>query len=285
VHVAPSLSSEAAVALRKKKKKSTLPLPLFLDGTDFAAVSALPCWQYMGCRRTQTGGKAALEWHLRLVNLQSRHDLYITKLSLHDASVRGAGLFNGAGIDAVPLQLRLSSPDVPAVQLPVVLQTRYSVEERALLTQAQASATAVAAGDEETVLSRSAAALSTEATEDPLPPPPLALLSHHLPPQQTAEDLPRLTELWVTLTMPAAEGFNADSLHRISSVVPSFSPQPPQDSSFIYAAVTMEVLTPLPEIGSLRTMVSRSDALTCAAPCLYRYSVVPYGVTVLLTSE
>ncbi|KPI86961.1 hypothetical protein ABL78_3952 [Leptomonas seymouri] len=256
IRQAASSALSAAGPSARKRATASLPPPLFRDGADFAAASSLPCWRYIGSTCTRSNGRAMLEWRFHLVNLSLQHDLFVKKLSVHGVSVhRGASVRASSS-----LELLLSSAGAPTVQLPVILQSRCSPEERAVLASIQAfTATTAAAADSK----KSAAHSSHAALAHPPPSSPQQPLS--LSPQQSAADASRLRELLITMRMPAEE---VGSDARGSSV---------------YVAVAMEMLTPLPDASTLGTLASDPASMTGASSWEYQYYAVNYGVTVLLT--
>ncbi|CAJ1025707.1 hypothetical protein, conserved [Leishmania lindenbergi] len=174
----------------RQKALSVLPVPLFLDGTDFAAVSCLPFLEYV-----RNGGSSArpCERQLRLVNLRMMHDIYLTKLEVArtvlaptcSIDAQHARPQSSPSSDSTPcVTVHLSSPSVPAVKLPLALAPQCSPVERAA---------AVAA-----VLKGSDGACATEA--GPLPPhvpPSLLTMGNTTPPI-------RLQELHITLCETSA---------------------------------------------------------------------------------
>lgn len=272
--VTTATSSEVSAALARKRKKSALPPPLFLDGSDFAVTGALPCWHFMGCGpansddgSTLTGEKEAqgLEWHFRLINVHLQHDLYVTKLAVCGVSVRGDAKGNESkgnsvrgNVNPSSLKLLLSTADAPSLQLPVVLRSQCSPEERALLAQSQPLS----------------AAMSTPSSSPPQPSPPSSAQLSCLSPEQSAASLPSLREMIVTIRMPADAGVTAgDNAHTSSPGL--FS---------VYVALAMEVLTPLPEVSALPTLTNPSTPTADGSSCRFIYHTVQCGVTVLLTS-
>ncbi|KPA79142.1 hypothetical protein ABB37_05650 [Leptomonas pyrrhocoris] len=247
-----------------KKKTTTLPLPLFLDGTGYAATSALPCWQYVGSTRTGSHGKAYLEWRFRLVNLNLQHDLYVTTLAVSDVSVR-RGLQTASsdeGVDssggASSCELLLSSVGAPTVQLPASLQPRCSPEERAVLEEIRAS---VASRTTETAMGEDAARANAA-----VPWEAAAVLAPSPSPQLSAGGVAQLPELQVTLRA-RAEGLESKT----------------RDSA-VYVALAMEVLTPLPDVSTLNPVGNAVASVKGVPPCVCQYYSLKCGVTVLLTS-
>ncbi|KAI5688153.1 hypothetical protein MNV84_04192 [Leishmania braziliensis] len=189
MHATTSRHPQPQQGLRQKAL-SVLPVPLFLDGTDFAAVSCLPFLEYV-----RNGGSSArpCELQLRLVNLRMMHDIYLTKLEVArtvlaptcSTDAQHARPPSSPSSDSTPcVTVHLSSPSVPAVKLPLALAPQCSPVERAA---------AVAA-----VLKGSDGACATEAS--PLPPhvpPSLLTMGNTTPPI-------RLQELHLTLCETSA---------------------------------------------------------------------------------
>ncbi|KAG5477993.1 hypothetical protein LSCM4_05390 [Leishmania orientalis] len=125
----------------QKRGSAVLPLPLFLDGTDFAALCCLPFLEYVRSGPGSGGGNASLcEWQFRFVNLNTAHDVFLTKLevlwtvtappcTIGAQHVRAPS--TPASATAAGVTMRISSPSVPNVELPLALAPRCSPAERA----------------------------------------------------------------------------------------------------------------------------------------------------------
>ncbi|KAG5503997.1 hypothetical protein GH5_04856 [Leishmania sp. Ghana 2012 LV757] len=125
----------------QKRGSAVLPLPLFLDGTDFAALCCLPFLEYVRSGPVSGGGNACLcEWQFRFVNLNTAHDVLLTKLevlwtvtappcTIDAQHVRTPS--TPASAAAAGVTMRISSPLVPDVELPLALTPRCSPAERA----------------------------------------------------------------------------------------------------------------------------------------------------------
>ncbi|KAG5478233.1 hypothetical protein CUR178_04948 [Leishmania enriettii] len=125
----------------QKRESAVLPLPLFLDGTDFAALCCLPFLEYVRSGPGSGGGNACLcEWQFRFVNLNTAHDVFLTKLevlwtvtappcTIGAQHVRAPS--TPASVTAAGVTMRISSPSVPDVEFPLALTPRCSPAERA----------------------------------------------------------------------------------------------------------------------------------------------------------
>ncbi|KAG5500748.1 hypothetical protein JIQ42_04772 [Leishmania sp. Namibia] len=226
----------------QKRRSAALPLPLFLDGTDFAALCCLPFLEYVRSGPRSGGGNACLcEWQFRFVNLNTAHDVFLTKLEVlwtvtappctNDAQHARAPS-TPASATAAGVTMRISSPSVLDVELPLALTPRCSSAERAA-----AVAAALPSGDGSHV-----------ADADPLP--PLAIPSI-LKKGNTTQPI-RLPELLITLRAESAA-----QAHTPSSAMPA----PPR-----CVALQAEALTALFDADHARP----------------RYHSVCFGLTVTL---
>ncbi|GET88942.1 hypothetical protein, unknown function [Leishmania tarentolae] len=231
-----------------KSASSKLPLPLFLDGTDFSALSCLPFLEYVnngGSSSSGSGGNARpCEWQFRLINLHTMHDMYLTGLQVVQTVAAPSCAVDASGAPPSPFLLsasaacvtvQLSSLSVPAVELPVVLTPRCSPEERAA-----AHAAVMQSGD-------------GSCAEAARPSPPLGIPSIRT--RDTFTPPIRLRELHITLHAQSAAQDGAPSSLSIQT-------------SLRCVKLLVEVVTALPDVGH-------------AHP---HYHSVRYGLTVTLNS-
>ncbi|CAG9574571.1 hypothetical protein LMJF_24_1040 [Leishmania major strain Friedlin] len=230
----------------KKSVSSKLPLPLFLDGTDFSALSCLPFLEYVRSDRGSggDGGDAHLcKWQFRLMNLHMMHDVYLTRLEVVRTVVapscavaaphaRPSPFLLSASAACVTVQL--SSLSAPAVELPVVLAPRCSPEERA------AALAAVLQG-------RDGSRVGDAGPSPPLSIPSIVTMGITTPPT-------RLPELHVTL--------------RDTSATQAGEPSSPMRTPLRCVELLVEVLTALSDVEH-------------AHP---QYHAVRYGLVVTLNS-
>ncbi|AYU79188.1 hypothetical protein LdCL_240015600 [Leishmania donovani] len=121
-----------------KSVSSKLPMPLFLDGTDFSALSCLPFLEYLRSGGGSGGNAHLCEWQFRLMSLHMMHDVYLKRLEVVRTVIAPSCAVDAPHARPSPFLLsasaacvtvQLSSSSVPAVELPVVLTPRCSPEE------------------------------------------------------------------------------------------------------------------------------------------------------------
>lgn len=210
----------------KKSVPSKLPLPLFLDGTGFSALSCLPFLEYV---RSGGGSNARpREWQFRLMNLHMMHDVYLTRFEVLRTVIApscAAGAPHARpspfllSASAACVTMQLSSPSVPAVELPVVLTPRCSPEERAA-----ALAAVLQGGDGSRV--------GDAGPSPPLSIPPILTMGITTPPI-------RLRELHITLRDTSATQAGEPS-------------SPPMRTPLRYLELLVEVLTALSDVEHMR---------------------------------